>query len=104
MKKILFAFLIQMSFAAFAGDLYFVCEDEQNDDFLSATIEDGKATLMLVVQQGQPLLVEVLQKNTNSTSVFDLKVRALRLNRTEDIELTLFEEVALGQYICLIRD
>jgi len=104
MKKILFALFIQVSFSAFAGDLFLVCEDEQNDDFVSASIEKGKGSLMLVINEQQPLLLEVVQNKNETKSLFNLRVKALRLNKTEEVELSLFEEVALGPYICLIRD
>ena len=104
MKKILFALLIQVSFAAFAGDLYLVCENEQNDDFVSASIEEGEGSMLLVINVQQPLLLEVVQDKNENKSLFNLRVKDIRLNKTEEIELSLFEEVTLGHYICMIRD
>jgi hypothetical protein len=104
MKKAFVAFLTLISFSAFAGDLYLVCEDEKNDDFISATIENGKASMMIMAQDDQPLLLDVKQIKDADKTIFDLKVKILRQNKTEQMELSLFEEVTLGKYICLIRD
>lgn len=104
MKKAFVLLMTLISFSAFAGDLYLVCEDEKNDDFMSATIEDGKASLMIMATEDQPLLLEVKQiKNSNKTT-FDMKIKILRQNKIERVELSLFEEITFGNYTCLIRD
>ena len=81
-----------------------MCEDEKNDDFISATIENGKTSMIILIQIHNIKILEVKQiKSTEKTTV-DLKVKILRQNKTEHMELSLFEEVTLGKYICLIRD
>lgn len=103
MKKTLFALLALLSLSAFAGDMYLVCEDEKNDDFLSVSIEDGKARLMLTLED-QPLLLDLKQNKSDERTIYNLKVSFLKSHKSETIELKTFEEIQLGSYTCLVRD
>lgn len=103
MKKILWALLVFTSFSALAGDMYLVCEDEKNDDFLSASITDGKARMMLTLED-QPLLLDLKTIKSEERTYYDLKVNFLRSHRAESILLKAFEEMQLGSYHCLVRD
>jgi len=92
-----------ISFSTFAGDLYFVCEDEKNDDFLSIMIDKGRARLILS-QEERPILLDLKQFKSDSHSSYHLKLTYLKSHLIEETELKIFEEVQLGTSVCLIRD
>jgi hypothetical protein len=104
MKLILFAALIFTSLSSFAGDLYFVCENEVDNDFLSATIGDRGATLLLNITESQPVRLHLKRNKSSQSAQYDLEVNFLREKITEQFELKLFEEIKLGKYSCLVRD
>jgi hypothetical protein len=103
MKNTLTALLALISLSAFAGDKYFVCENEQNEDFLSATLNNGKARLMLTVKN-DPYLLDVKEVKSAKENSYILKITTLRVQKSEKVELDLFEEIQLGPYVCLMRD
>jgi hypothetical protein len=103
MKSILAVLFTLFSLSALAGDLYLVCEDASNDDFLSSTIENGRASLLLNTATNEPLLLKVREVKS-AQSKYELTLTQLRVNQSEKIELDLFEEINLGNYTCLIRD
>ena len=103
MKSIIAILLSLFSLSAFSGDLYLVCEDSTNEDFLSSTINNGRATLLLTTVTNEPLLLNVRELKSAQTK-FELTLTQLRVNQSEKIELDLFEEINLGNYTCLIRD
>jgi hypothetical protein len=104
MKLIIFATLIFASLSSFAGDLYFVCENEVDNDFLSASIGDHGATLLLNITESQPVRLHLKRNKSSQSAQYDLEVKFLREKITEQFELKLFEEIKLGKYSCLVRD
>ena len=103
MKKVILAFIFALSYSAFAGDMYLVCEDEENDDFLSVSISEGNARLLLSFE-GAPLLLNLKQVKSERHTRYNLTVTDLKSHTKEDIGLKIFEEVQLGTYVCLVRD
>ena len=103
MEKTLLSLLAFISFSAFAGDMYFVCEDEINEDFISVSINEGRARLLLSVAD-DPFLLDLKQVKAAKSIRYDLKVTSLKSKRSDTTELKIFEEVQLGSYICLVRD
>ncbi len=103
MKKLLLVFLAWISFSTFAGDMYLVCEDEKNDDFLSSSINDGSARIMLTTGDA-PLLLDLKQLSTDKSSIYNLRITFLKSCQSKTLELKTFEEVQLGSYVCLVRD
>jgi hypothetical protein len=104
MKKILFLLLSFLSLSCFAGDLYLVCENEKENDFLSASIDAHGATMLLNITDSQPVRLHLKSQKEQQSSSFKLEVNFLREKINEEFELDLFEEIKLGDYICLIRD
>jgi hypothetical protein len=103
MKTLLAVLVTLFSLSAFAGDLYLVCEDTINDDFLSSTLNEGRASLLLTTSAQEPLLLKVRTLKSDKTT-YELTLTQLRLNQSEKIELEVFEEINLGNYTCMIRD
>jgi hypothetical protein len=103
MKKAILPFIFALSYSAFAGDMNLVCEDEKNDDFLSVSINEGNARLLLSIE-GDPLLLNLKQVKSERQTRYDLTVTDLKSHRKEEIGLKIFEEVQLGSYVCLVRD
>lgn len=103
MKSVLAILMTFFSLSVFAGDLYLVCEDASHDDFLSSTIDDGRAGLLLTTATNEPLLLKVRELKSAQTK-YELTLTQLRSNQSEKIELDLFEEIIIGNYTCLIRD
>jgi hypothetical protein len=103
MKKALCTLLALISFSSYAGDMYFVCEDEKNDDFLSITVDKGRARLLLL-QEETPLLLDLKQLKSKKHSRYHLRVTNLKSHQSEVTELKIFEEVLFGTYACLVRD
>ena len=103
MKSLLAILFTLFSISAFGGDLYLVCEDVENDDFLSSTISEGRASLLLTTASNDPLLLKVRALKSTKTQ-YELTLTQLRHNQSEKIALDLFEEIKLGNYTCMIRD
>ena len=104
MKLIPIVFLTFFSLTAFAGDMYLVCENEKDNDFLSASIEDHGATMLLNITESQPVKLHVKKNKTSQSTLYNLEVNFLREKISEEFELKIFEEINLGNYTCLVRD
>jgi hypothetical protein len=104
MKKIVFMLFAFLSVSSFAGDLYLVCENEKDNDFLSASIDAYGATMLLNITDSQPVRLHLKSQKVNQSSSYKLEVNFLREKIKEEFELDLFEEIKLGNYTCLVRD
>jgi hypothetical protein len=104
MKKVLLAILALVSFSALAGDIYFVCEDEKNDDLVSIAVESDKTSSLILNIERSSILLRVKKGKELTRALYHLNIKTLGERDSETIELSLFEEVIIGNYSCSIRD
>ncbi len=104
MRKVLLALLVFVSFSAFAGDIYLVCEDEKNDDLVSVEVESDEGALLILNSENSSILLRVKKLKDLTRTSYNLNIKILGERESENIELSLFEEVTINNYICSIRD
>ena len=103
MKKFFFSCLILIGTlsSAFAGDLVFICEKE--NDFIVKDLIDGRA--WMTVNTGSSQVELKVRKITSATvSRFNLVMLDRKSGNAGQMTIEIFEEVQIGDYVCMVRD
>lgn len=98
---ILSVVLLLSSTSAFAGDLVLICEKE--DHYIVRDLIDGRATIDVPVGSSKVQL-KVRQITSSEKTVFNLVMLDRASGLAGKLDVSLFEEVKIGEYSCMIRD
>jgi hypothetical protein len=98
---VLFSFL---SLSVFAGDLYLVCEDSKNDVLLSSSLSNGKARLVVVLNNAGPTELQLTKVKNDPRSLYKLGITNLSDRTIKEVNISNFEEITLDQFVCAVRD
>lgn len=103
LKIIAILMLFNLS-AAFAGDLYLVCEKADGEDMHSITLESNRAMLIVNIDDQTPILIQLNKTKNTNVSEFKVKLKNLRNNQKETLYLKIAEEFQIGDFSCAVRD
>jgi hypothetical protein len=104
MRYILAMIICLLSLSAFAVDLYLVCEDSKNDVLLTTAINNGNTKMVVHVSNEVNLELRLSQLRDEDKSLFYLGVTNLKSVQSDNVHLSLFQEVTIGHYLCAARD